>query len=60
MLRPVGQRRRDLGEEHLGLAANVSNELQVNAAIEQVLGKYGRIDILVNNAGITQPIADGY
>ncbi len=45
-----------LGDEHLGLAANVSNELQVNAAIEQVLGKYGRIDILVNNAGITQPI----
>jgi len=45
-----------LGEAHLGLAANVSNEQQVNAAIEQVLGKYGRIDILVNNAGITQPI----
>lgn len=45
-----------LGEGHLGLAANVSNELQVNAAIEQVLGKYGRIDILVNNAGITQPL----
>lgn len=45
-----------LGEGHLALAANVSNELQVNAAIEQVLGKYGRIDILVNNAGITQPI----
>ena len=43
-----------LGDEHLGLAANVSNELQVNAAIEQVLGKYGRIDILVNNAGITK------
>lgn len=34
-----------LGEGHLGLAANVSNELQVNAAIEQVLGKYGRIEI---------------
>lgn len=45
-----------LGEQHLGLAANVSNEQQVNAAIEQVLGKYGQIDILVNNAGITQPI----
>jgi len=45
-----------LGAAHLGLAANVSNEQQVNAAIEQVLGKYGRIDILVNNAGITQPI----
>ncbi|MEX2977583.1 SDR family NAD(P)-dependent oxidoreductase [Serratia fonticola] len=45
-----------LGEQHLGLAANVSNEQQVNAAVEQTLGKYGQIDILVNNAGITQPI----
>lgn len=45
-----------LGAMHLGVAANVANEQQVNAAIEQVLGKYGRIDILVNNAGITQPI----
>ncbi|NPE62869.1 SDR family oxidoreductase, partial [Dickeya dadantii] len=45
-----------LGAPHLGVAANVANEQQVNAAIEQVLGKYGRIDILVNNAGITQPI----
>ncbi|GAB7216803.1 hypothetical protein OS42_34150 [Dickeya oryzae] len=45
-----------LGTQHLGVAANVSNEQQVNAAIEQVLGKYGRVDILVNNAGITQPI----
>jgi NAD(P)-dependent dehydrogenase (short-subunit alcohol dehydrogenase family) len=45
-----------LGSDHLGLAANVANEQQVNAAIEQVLAKYGRIDVLVNNAGITQPI----
>jgi NAD(P)-dependent dehydrogenase (short-subunit alcohol dehydrogenase family) len=45
-----------LGEGHLGVAANVSDEQQVQFAIEQVLGKYGRIDILVNNAGITQPI----
>ncbi|UPT56456.1 SDR family NAD(P)-dependent oxidoreductase [Dickeya zeae] len=45
-----------LGTQHLGVAANVSSEQQVNAAIEQVLGKYGRVDILVNNAGITQPI----
>ena len=36
--------------------ANVADEAQVSAAIEQVLGHYGRIDILVNNAGITQPI----
>ncbi|EFE96872.1 SDR family NAD(P)-dependent oxidoreductase [Serratia odorifera] len=45
-----------LGEGHLGLAANVSDELQVQAAIEQVMAKYGRIDVLVNNAGITQPL----
>ena len=45
-----------LGADHLGLAANVACEQQVNAAMEQVLGKYGRIDVLINNAGITQPI----
>ena len=45
-----------LGAEHIGLAANVANETQVQAAIEQVLAKYGRIDVLVNNAGIPQPI----
>lgn len=45
-----------LGAEHTGLAANVANEIQVQAAIEQVIAKYGRIDVLVNNAGITQPI----
>ena len=37
-----------LGEGHLGLAANVADEVQVQAAIEQIL--------LVNNAGITQPL----
>ncbi|MBV4411929.1 glucose 1-dehydrogenase [Enterobacteriaceae bacterium YMB-R22] len=45
-----------LGEQHLGVAANVADERQVSAAMEQVLAKYGRVDILVNNAGITQPI----
>ncbi len=45
-----------LGEQHLGVAANVADEQQVSAALEQVLAKYGRVDILVNNAGITQPI----
>jgi len=45
-----------LGAEHTGLAANVANEIQVQAAVEQVIAKYGRIDVLVNNAGITQPV----
>ncbi|HDH0770320.1 TPA: SDR family oxidoreductase, partial [Klebsiella pneumoniae] len=45
-----------LGEGHLGLAANVADEVQVQAAIEQILAKYGRVDVLVNNAGITQSL----
>ncbi|QWZ05606.1 SDR family NAD(P)-dependent oxidoreductase [Klebsiella pneumoniae] len=45
-----------LGEGHLGLAANVADEVQVQAVIEQIPAKYGRVDVLVNNAGITQPL----
>ncbi|HCL5345217.1 TPA: SDR family oxidoreductase [Salmonella enterica] len=47
---------KSLGGEHLGLAANVADEKQVQAAMEKIIAKYGRVDILVNNAGITQPI----
>ena len=45
-----------LGEGHFGLAANVANEEQAHAAVQQALQQYGKIDILVNNAGITQPV----
>ena len=47
---------RDLGEEHLGLACDVTDKDACIAAAETILAKYGRIDGLINNAGITQPL----
>ena len=45
-----------LGTEHLGLVADVTDRAQCQTAADAILAKYGRIDILVNNAGITQPV----
>lgn len=45
-----------LGPDHLGLVADVTDKASCEAAVAQVKAKYGRIDVLVNNAGITQPI----
>lgn len=44
-----------LGDAHFGVVGNVTDKTTVDRAVQQVLGKFGRIDILVNNAGITQP-----
>ncbi len=35
-------------------AVDVSNGAAVQAAVDQIAGKFGKIDILVNNAGITR------
>ena len=35
-------------------AMNVTNRASIQAVVDQVMQKYGRIDILINNAGITQ------
>ncbi|MEY2801483.1 MAG: hypothetical protein RL513_1068 [Pseudomonadota bacterium] len=45
-----------LGAEHLGLVANVTDKASCESAAAKIKAKYGRIDILVNNAGITQPV----
>jgi 3-oxoacyl-[acyl-carrier protein] reductase len=42
------------GRKSLALKANVAASAEVNAMIDQVMEKFGRIDILVNNAGITR------
>lgn len=44
----------EFGEGHIGLAADVTNKASCDAAIKQVLERFGRVDILVNNAGIVQ------
>lgn len=41
----------EIGEEALGLAADVSTEDGAQRLIEETIDLYGRIDILVNNAG---------
>ena len=37
-----------------GYTMNVTDRASIQAVIDQVMQKYGRIDILINNAGITQ------
>lgn len=46
----------DLGEGHIGLACNVTNKPECEAAAAAVLEAFGHVDVLVNNAGITQPL----
>ena len=40
------------GHEVYALQANVSQKAEADAAVENVVAKWGRLDILVNNAGI--------
>ncbi|MGO4811532.1 SDR family NAD(P)-dependent oxidoreductase [Cupriavidus sp. 2MCAB6] len=46
----------DLGEDHLGIACDVTDRAACQLAARAALEKYGRIDGLINNAGITQPL----
>jgi NAD(P)-dependent dehydrogenase (short-subunit alcohol dehydrogenase family) len=40
------------GGEAFGVAASVTDEAAVNAMVEQVVARWGRVDILISNAGI--------
>ena len=41
-----------MGATAIGVSMDVSNEDQVNAGVEEVVQKLGKVDILVSNAGI--------
>lgn len=47
---------RDLGEDHIGLACDVTDKAACDWTAKELHVRWGRIDILVNNAGITQPL----
>jgi len=44
-----------LGEGHLGVGCDVSKGVQVQAAMDEILAKFGRLDAIHNNAGIASP-----
>lgn len=44
-----------LGDQHMGVVADVTNKESCEAAVKAVIAKMGQVDVLFNNAGITQP-----
>lgn len=42
---------KEYGVEAIGIACDITDTDKVNAAVDEVLAKFGRIDILINNAG---------
>jgi len=50
----------DYGTETLAVAANVTDEASVKAAVQQVQAKFGRVDVVINTAGILKfdPLED--
>lgn len=51
-LEQTAQKLRQLGAEVLSLAADVSNTVEVKAALTTCLERFGNLDIVSNNAGI--------
>ncbi|MCU0841684.1 MAG: 3-oxoacyl-ACP reductase FabG [Thiobacillaceae bacterium] len=50
----IGARLADAGLKGEGVMLNVTDAAQVEAVVEGLLARHGRVDILINNAGITR------
>ena len=50
--RVCGLSRSACDEEKDEYRCDVTDEAQVNAAVEKIAAKYGRIDVVINNAGV--------
>lgn len=48
----AAQRAAELGDGHLGLACDVTQDDAVTGAVQATLRRFGRLDVAVNNAGI--------
>ena len=46
-----------LGAEAMAIPMDVGDTVQIDAMVEKVVQKFGRIDILVNNAGVSEKAA---
>ncbi|CAK7022466.1 MAG: 3-oxoacyl-[acyl-carrier-protein] reductase FabG [Desulfovibrio sp.] len=46
----------ELGGAAMGVVVNVTDKASIDAMVEKVMAKWGRIDVLVNNAGISQKV----
>ncbi len=44
------------GDGHIGLVCDVTDKGSCEAAVLDVIARFGQVDVLVNNAGITQPL----
>jgi NAD(P)-dependent dehydrogenase (short-subunit alcohol dehydrogenase family) len=46
----------DIGDDHFGMACDITDKAACLAAVSTTIHRYARIDGLINNAGITQPV----
>jgi NAD(P)-dependent dehydrogenase (short-subunit alcohol dehydrogenase family) len=54
-VRPVAEEAENLGAEVLGLAADVSEDADVEEMVGAAVERFGYVDVLVNNAGLLGP-----